>query len=131
VLSYKKLWKLFLKTEADEFVCERKLTLEEIRKIGVKKFVRANDWRTEGDVSKWRTDVYDIIPCPNCGKDFGVMDYTLGLCNKCCSKFDLFRFYRDMKEVEDANSINSVEFAGKMLTLFLCAKPFRDSYLKQ
>lgn len=128
MLNYRKLWKHFLEHEATEFEEVRKLTVAEIKRIGFKKFIRANDWRTIDDVQKWRTDVYDVIPCPHCYKDFGILDSHLGLCPKCYAKFDMKRFYDDVGKVETKSK--ATEVAGKMMMLFLGSKQFRDSYLK-
>ncbi len=128
MLKYRRLWKHFLEHEAKDFEEVRKLTVAEIKRIGTKKFVRANDWRTIDDVQKWRTDIYDVIPCPHCYKDFGILDSHLGLCPKCYVKFDMKRFYEDVEKVETKSK--TTEVAGKMMVLFLGSKQFRDSYLK-
>ena len=128
---YRKLWQYFLEHEAKEFEEVRKLTVAEIKRIGFKKFVKANDWHTIDDVQKWKTDVYDVIPCPHCYRDFGILDSHLGLCSKCYSKFDMKRFYTDVDKVGTKSSaIANPEVAGKMMMLFLGSKPFRESYLK-
>lgn len=123
---YRKLWNHFLEHEATEFEEIRELTIKDIKRIGFRKFVKANDWHSVEDVSKWRTDFYDVIPCPHCLRDFGILDTHLGLCSTCYPKFNMERFYKDISGLGTGDK----DISGKMMMLFLGSKPFRDSYLK-
>lgn len=126
MFAYKKLWNHFLENEAEEFEQVRKLTVKEIKRIGIRKFVRANGWEKKEDVAKWRTDIYDVIPCPHCKKDFGVLDFTLGLCDKCRPKYDFSKFYNDMNNLCGDN----YEKSGKLIAFFISLPSLREQYLK-
>jgi hypothetical protein len=122
--KYRRLWNHFLATEAVGFENERKLTIKEIKRIGVRKFIKANDWRGVDDVKKWRTDVVEVIPCPHCKQNFGIMDDTLGLCPVCLGKFNLNSFYRDVYAACGEDPVR----IGKSLALFMVDKNLRKQY---
>lgn len=128
----KNLWKLFLENEASDFEKERKLSIQKIAKIGFIKFIKANDWRTEQDVCKWRTDALPVIPCPGCDCDFGVADETLGLCPRCIAKFDLSRFYGDVsRSLNDLEVSQKTEAVSRAFRAFMTERYFRERYRKK
>lgn len=121
-MHYKEIWSYFLAVEAKEFEDVRKLSIKNIKRIGVKKFIKANDWHTEEDVAKWRTDLYDVVPCPTCNNDFGILDITMGLCEKCRKRYDLGGFYKLL------SCTKTQESQGKLVALFLSSKELRDVF---
>lgn len=127
MLRYRKLWSYFLDHEAAAFEEERGLSVKDIKRIGIKKFVYANDWKNVEDVGKWKTDAFMVIPCPHCKRDFGVLDYTLGLCKNCLPKYNLRSFYEQMNDICGVDQDKS----GRMLTLFLSVPEIRKTYIKE
>lgn len=125
--KYWRIWKKFLETEATDFVEERKLTIKEIKRVGYRKFIKANAWDKPEDVVKWRTDTLEVAICPHCHKDFGVLDDTLGLCPKCLPLYDLRTFWQEVNNTCNQNP----DLIGKAITYFLAMKEVRTRYLKK
>ena len=122
-MDYKVIWKAFLDTEEPEFKKAFGFGKKDIRKVGVRRFVKANGWASTEDVVKWRTDKLHVTICPSCKKDFGIMDDSLGLCDKCVNLFDLNSFYEDIKKHAKTD-----QDIAKSLTYFYCSPRFRDNY---
>lgn len=78
-----------LQKYADEFHQYHGYRLDDVKKIGVRKFLKMEDWRSLEDVTKFKTDVNHVCICPNCLEEFGMAEDVFGLCNKCKSAFDL------------------------------------------
>lgn len=125
--DHKEIWEAFLKNEHDDFKAKMGYGKKSIKKIGIKKFIEAMDWRSEEDVSKWRTDVYNIVVCPNCNNNFGIYQEKVGLCEDCQPKFDTDRFYDTLA----ANAKVDEARALAIPLLFFSNKEFRDKYKKK
>lgn len=123
------IWKYFLKKEEKDFKEEMGYGKKEITKIGKDKFLKAWDWTERRHVSKWRTDILRVIICPNCGKEFGVFDRSLGLCDSCIVKFDMTKFYSDLEEALATKSEEAKDKARFEATaIFLTSKDLRNKY---
>jgi len=128
MLQITEIWNKFLAEEEKDFKEKCHFGKEEITKIGIDKFIKANGWMSPDDVSKWRTDALHIMPCPECGEEFGIFDDNdLGLCLKCLPKFDLEKFWSDLFALagEDAEKL-AIGIRG-----FINFKSIRDSYRKE
>lgn len=123
--KYWRIWRRFLETEATDFVEVRKLTIKEIKRVGYRKFIKANAWDKPEDVVKWRTDALEVFICPHCHKDFGVLDDTLGLCPKCIKLYDLRPFWQEVNETCAQDPVR----IGKAITCFLAMKEVRGRFL--
>ena len=94
--DYVKCWNKFLEEEEKEFEESLAYGRETIARIGVEKFIDAQDWRDEYDVCKWKTDAAHVIPCLHCGDEFAHIQFSgslglYGLCSKCVKLYDLPR----------------------------------------
>ena len=85
---YQKIWDEFLKHQ-DDFKVMHGFGREEIKRIGMKKFINAEGWKDENDVVKFNTDALHIGICPSCNNEFGVSESNFCLCTKCKPSFDL------------------------------------------
>lgn len=85
--DYDKIWNKFLSEEEPHFIKMFEYGKDAILRIGVNKFIDAMDWSKEEDVSKWRTDSFNIVICPECNDDFGIYQ-KMGVCPNCLLKFD-------------------------------------------
>ena len=127
------LWKYFLKHAAEGYCQSRGITVKEIKRIGINKFIKANDWRSSEDIDKWEEDKVFLAVCPQCHQDFGLfLDDRLGLCEKCVVKFDLNNFYKELNEVlEKADEEHKLSISGQATVLFYADKVFRKRFLKE
>ncbi len=123
----KKIWNAFIESgEAADFEKEKKVEIFRIKRIGYKKFIKAMGWESVDDISRWRTNVIDVVPCVHCNKDFGTLDDHVGLCDTCFKKFDFRGYYELM-----ANTCgNDPAKIGKMIYLFMVDKDFRKRFIK-
>jgi hypothetical protein len=137
--DYQNIWESFLVNEEEAF---RKLMgygKTEIEKIGVEKFIDAFDWPDALSVDSYRTvDVFHIIPCPHCGRDFGNAEDDFGLCTACKDLYDL----TFLEEVITATQAEAMELARKhhlsavpntkrsALGNFVMDPEFREKFLK-
>lgn len=125
--DYKKIWRAFLETETDDFKRMMGYGKKTIKRIGIKKFIDAMDWRNEDDVCKYKTDSYKVIVCPNCNLEFGIFQENIGLCNKCVPLFNMDNFWGSYGVLIDKNP----EEASAMIGTFLAHKEFRDMYKRK
>lgn len=82
-----------LKKHADEFKEYHGYTIEDIRRISVRKFLKMEGWKTVEDVLSFKTDVMHIGICPNCLNEYGIYQDLFGICNKCKKQFDIKQLY--------------------------------------
>lgn len=122
----KRIWIRFRKCEANDFTKARHISLKEIRRVGIEKFIRANGWKTPQDVTKWRDDLLEVVPCPHCKQDFGVLDDSLGLCDSCLTWIDIRKFYEDLYATV---SEEDTEKMSKALVLFYSDPVLRNQYI--
>lgn len=87
----KDIWKEFCQKELNDFEQYMGYTKENIKKIGVNKFIKAMGLRDVNDVNKWRTDRVHIVPCCCCRKEFALFELDFGICPKCLKSFDTSR----------------------------------------
>lgn len=124
---YRKLYNHFIENEEPDFKEAMGYGKEEIDAIGYRKFVDANDWRSVEDVSKWRTDMAHVIPCPHCKKEFAILEVELGLCHNCYPLFDIERFSAECAQAKEKNpNLAMAEIAA----LFVYDENIRNAYLK-
>jgi hypothetical protein len=142
--DYELIYSKFLSEEVNEFKEAKGFGVEEIEKIGVKKFIDANDWRSEEDVKKWQTDPVGVIVCLHCENDFAPLDMIgrlecYGVCSKCAKLFDLERInviatFESSKDLYDDIADPSLRFlAGRIRVMeqFVVDKDFRDHLLRK
>lgn len=122
--SYDKLYTEFKKNHAEEYCETLGMSLEDIERIGYKKFIDAHDWRKISDISKWRTDAVHIIVCQSCKNEFATYELDLGLCKKCKPFFDLSLFadHCNLSEKESRGSSYGLRAA------FVYQGEFRENY---
>lgn len=125
--DYKRIWKAFLENEADDFKKLMGYGKKTIKKIGTKKFIDMMDWRDESDVSKYKTDSYRVIVCPNCKIEFGVFQENLGLCYGCTPSFNMDSFWGSHNAIVEKDP----KEASDMIKAFVLYKVFRDMYKKK
>jgi len=90
--DYDRLWRHFTKHEAKEYEEYTGYSIEDIKKVGIRKFIDANDWFYNSDIKKYKTDINKVVICPECKKEFATFPDGLGLCTKCIEMFDLDKF---------------------------------------
>lgn len=132
------IWTKFLAEEAKDYTETTGVSIKEIKAVGHKKFIEANGWESPSDVSKWRTDLLHVMPCPHCHNDFGIMDDFLGLCDKCLPLFDLNAFYTDLNNLHVSQNsgfvdgfVSKANLIGKAIVAFMMDKKLRNHYLKK
>lgn len=103
----------FLKYE-NEFKEMMGYGADEIRQIGVHKFIKAMGWDSKDQVTSWKTDKAHMKPCDECGEDFGCIELSYGLCPSCEKKFDT----RKMQEVLELAMM--ADPSGKQYSLLIC-----------
>jgi len=125
------IWVAFLKTEAAEFTKQMGYGPKEIHKIGIRKFVDANGWFLTQHVSRWRTDAWRVVVCPECGKDFGILSDDMGLCPKCLPRFDLNKYFGEIHKIVDEDKPELMGAAiGKAMVVFMGDPETRARYRK-
>ena len=123
------IWKHFLLNEEKDFAEQMGYGKKEIKKIGFRKFLKAFDWTSLQHVGKWRTNVLNIIICPECKNEFGVLDDYLGLCDSCKKKFNIDKFYEEVDAVV-ATPENKSSLRHRAVSMFLLDEKFRSLFLK-
>lgn len=82
------IFKAFLKVEP-QFKEYLGYGEEEIREIGICKFLKAMDWTKVDQVNSWKTDTLHIVPCHVCGKEFAIQETEFGICKDCAKDYDM------------------------------------------
>lgn len=71
---------------------------EEIREIGICKFIKKMGWTKADQVNSWKTDVLHIVPCQVCGKEFAIQETEFGICEDCQKDYDMIKLDRFMRD---------------------------------
>ena len=87
---------------------------DEIRQIGVHKFIKAMGWDSKEQVTSWKTDKAHMKPCDECGEEFGCIELSYGLCPNCEKKFDT----RKMQETLELAMM--ADPSGEQYSLLIC-----------
>jgi hypothetical protein len=141
--DYANIWMAFCINEAKEFNDTMSYGADEIIRIGLKKFIDANDWRTVEDVKKWKTDKADVIICKHCNEEFAHLDITgrldlHGICSICAPLYDLDRinsvssFEADKEHYADLKdpAMRFMAARVRVMEQFAFDKEFRDKFLR-
>lgn len=86
VSQMKRIWERFMKDEYRGFLnAHTNLTMEEIIKIGIDKFVISLGWRKPSDIPSWHNNKLRIGVCCSCRDQFipMMLQYNYGLCGQC------------------------------------------------
>lgn len=97
-----------LQNYAEEFRQYHGYSLADVKKIGVRKFLKMEDWKGPEDVLKFETDLMHVSICPHCLEDFGMAEDMFGLCNKCKHEFN-FKQMMDLTNIVGQAAM--IEFA--------------------
>lgn len=123
--EYDAVWESFLKVEP-EFAKYMGYGEDQIKSVGIKKFIDFMDWSLPSDVSRYKTDAVKVIVCQNCKKQFTTFQLDFGLCDKCKDDFDMDSF---SKACELEERFNSGTSAG-LIMMFTYLSDFRELYRK-
>lgn len=124
------IWAAFLKGEAHDFAKEMGYGPKEIKAIGVRKFIAAHGWSRTDQVVSWRTDLWRIVICPGCGKDFGILNDDMGLCSKCLPLYDLNAYFAEVQRIVGEDTEKMSEALGKAIIAFMYSSELRAKYIK-
>ena len=105
---FRSIWTEFLKYEED-FESLHSYGVNDIKRIGIKKFIQAEDWNDPKDASKFLTDALHVGICPNCNQEYAISETDFGLCNTCKPKFDLKEMIALALEMGDKATIQLLE----------------------
>lgn len=86
VSQIKRIWEKFMKDEYRSFMnAHTNMTMEEIIKIGIDKFVYALGWKRPSDVPSWHKNKLRVGICCHCQDQFipMMLQYNFGLCGLC------------------------------------------------
>lgn len=101
-----------LQEYASEFQQYHGYRLDDVKKIGVRKFLKMEDWKSPADVSKFMTDALHVSICPNCLDEFGTAEDLFGLCHKCKPTFDLKQMMDLTKNIGELAAIEFTKDKG-------------------
>lgn len=140
--DYKTIYVNFIEEEVEDFLEARGYGQLEIERIGIKKFIDANDWRGIEDINKWRTDAACIIPCLHCADEFAPLDMTgrlsvYGVCSKCTPLYDMGRIESIAKYESEKETYEAIEDSALRYTIarirvteqFVVDQDFRNELL--
>lgn len=122
--EYKELFEYFKENIASEYCENLGYTLEDIEKIGYKKFLDTVDYSSKEEMDNWKNDVGHAIVCPHCKDDFSIFEIQFGLCNSCVKHYD-FR-----KIVEFMHSTNSTLEQAELYIEFVYNDDLREKFIK-
>lgn len=97
-----RIWDLFLQEERRDFIISHNtMSISEILRIGIDKFVMTLGWEKVSDVATWRNNVVRIGICPECKEQFIPLMFQTnqGLCNNCRPNFSVKAIRRFMEYV--------------------------------
>ena len=142
--DYVVLWKKFLDEEAVEFANTLSYDIVDIDRVGIKKFIDANDWKVPEDVKKWKTDAGNVVICRHCNDEFAVLDISgrlemYGVCPTCAPSFDFDKLmsvtnYESEKEKYADLTDPPLRFMAariRVIEQFYADKAFRDEFLRK
>lgn len=92
VSQIKNIWERFMKTEYRGFLnAHLNLTLEDIMKVGIDKFVYVMGWTKPNDVPSWHNNRLRVGICCHCRDQFipMILQQNQGLCVNCRSFYSL------------------------------------------
>lgn len=114
--SVTKIFEAFLKVEPQfkEYLGYGK---DEIKQIGVCKFIKIMGWTNANQVNSWKTDVLHIVPCHVCGKEFAIQETEFGICKNCSKDYDMPRIDKFMQ---------SARYSGDQETWIAANMAIRD-----
>jgi hypothetical protein len=137
--DYQNIWDSFLSNEEETFKTIMGYGKTEIEKIGIEKFIDAFDWPDALAVDSYRTvDMFHIIPCPHCSRDFGNAEDDFGLCSSCKDLYDLdfltqliMATQAEAMELVRQYNLNTVPNTKRSaLGNFVMDQDFRERFLK-
>ena len=111
-----KIFEAFLKVEP-QFKEYLGYGEEEIRKIGICKFIKAMGWTNANQVNSWKTDVLHIVTCQICGKDFAIYETEFAICKECSKGYNMNAISKFME---------SARYSGDMETYMAANIALRD-----
>lgn len=123
-----KIWEKFKEEELSDFEKKMGFGKDTIKSIGVKEFIKINGWEKESDVSKWRTDKVQVMPCSHCKNAFTTFQIDYGLCDKCKEYYDLKSFLDLISRA--AENPETIGAASEMQTAFAFIDEYRKVFLK-
>lgn len=102
----KRIWEEFLHTERRDFIIKHNtISVDDIIRIGIDKFVQTLGWKVRSDVSSWRRNVVRVGICPECDDQFIPLMFQTnqGLCNHCRPNFSIKAIKRFIEYVVTVN----------------------------
>lgn len=81
-----RIWKKFMVEERRDYILRHNtLSMDDLVRIGIDKFIMTNGWKKPSDVSSWRNNVVRIGVCPDCKDQFVPLMFQTnhGLCKTC------------------------------------------------
>lgn len=84
--SMRGIWQRFLKYERNDFFkAHTNLSLYDIARVGIDKFVITMGWRKKTDVARWRNNKVRVGVCCHCQDQFILMilQHNNGMCRNC------------------------------------------------
>lgn len=100
-----------LQDHSDAFMKYHGFSVGDIKRIGVRKFLKAEGWEKPEDVTAFMSDAMHLSICPHCMDEFGIAQDVFGLCRKCKPFFDI-------KQLIDISSV----IGREALSLFIEGK---------
>ena len=145
--QYQDIWESFLMNcvnvpESDPYNFEKYMGygVDDIKRIGIEKFIDAFDWINAAQVNSFRTDIIHIVPCVECDANFAEVEHSFGLCETCQQLYDLDFLEKVIDETAqevkqqfleghpDAKAVPATRTEG--VALFLLSAEFRHMFLK-
>ncbi len=118
-----RLWSIFKKNTAEQFKAYMGYGVEEIEKIGIEKFLEAQDWYYDTDINSYKRDIDKVVICPVCKNEFCLFPTEYGVCNNCQKDYDMNRFESSLSSISPGSIMD-------VLTLFAFDEDVRNSLKK-
>jgi len=123
---YEEIWNAFLEVK-DEFLKRFEYGPLQICGMagGYEHFIDYMDWMRPDQATSWRTDMLQVIPCPHCQNDYGLLEHTLGLCIKCKK---LFNFNKAFEHIREVSKLVDVAESQLFMNSFIYSAELREYY---
>lgn len=135
--TLRRIWKKFVMEERRDYILRQTtVSMDDIMRIGIDKFVVANGWESAKDVSSWRSNSVRMGICSECKDQFLplMFQFNHGLCKGCRPAYDVTAMQNYLTKVLATNE----RYVGAMddammdfYIMFYVDEMFRNLFKKE